>query len=248
MIQQKVSNKKYKPLIDNIDHYFSDSRVVLQDDRNMIKVVNYNNEPLVIKSYKKPSIFTGFIYKFLQKSKAYRAYEYGSKISEFTPEVVARIEYFQPFLKKSYLICNQFDFEFNLQKPLFYNHIDKNEIFRQFANFVYKLHEKQVFHKDLSPGNILVKKTAEKYEFKIVDINRMVFKKLSIKQRAKNFDKLWAHDTDLDFILREYAKVANFDKDKFSNLGLYYNQRNKNRKTFKRKVKQALGLWQEESQ
>jgi len=243
MIRQQLSNKKYKPLADNIEDYLLKSKTVLQDDRNIIKAVDFNNEHLVIKSFKKPGFFNSLIYTFFQKSKAWRAYEYGLRISEFTPRVIARIECFHPFLTRSYLICEKFEFEFNLQKPLFYNHPDKVEVFSQFAVFVYRLHQQDIYHKDLSPGNILVKKNGNKYQFKIIDINRMLFKKLNKEQRAKNFDKLWAHDSDLRLMLKVYAELAQFDEEVFVNLGLKYNQKNKDRKTRKRKIKQLLGLW-----
>ncbi len=71
----------------------------------------------------------------------------------------------------------------------------------------------------------------------------MIFKKLDKDQRAKNFDKLWAHDLDLKLILKVYAGLAQFDEKYFINLGLKYNQKNKDRKTRKRKIKQVLGLW-----
>ena len=136
MIRQQIINKKYKPLVKDVERYFLESKVILQNDRNMIKVVDFNNELLVIKSYKKPGIFNSLIYTFLKNSKAWKAYEYGLRISDFTPGVVARIEYLNPLLSKSYLICEKFEAEFNLQKPLFYNHPDKEAIFSQFAEFV----------------------------------------------------------------------------------------------------------------
>lgn len=243
VIKQQIIDAKYKSLVEDIDCFFLESNVILQDDRNIIKVVNYNNEPLVVKSYKKPSFFNSLVYTFFQKSKAWRAYEYALRIPEFTPKPIARIEYLTPFLTKSYFICEKFDEEFNLQKPLFYNHLDKENVFTQFAEFVYRLHEKGIFHKDLSPGNVLIKKNGEGYQFQIIDINRMMFKNLSTKQRAENFNKLWAHDADLELMLNVYAKLAKLNEEDFVKLGLKCNQDNKDRKTRKRKIKQALGLW-----
>ena len=243
MIKQQAINNKYNSLVKDVERYFLESKIVLQDDRNMIKVVDFDNELLVIKSYKKPGFFNSLIYTFFQKSKAWRAYEYGLRISDFTPGVIARIEYLNPLLSKSYLICEKFDAEFNLQRPLFYNHPDKKNIFSQFAEFVYKLHQKDIFHKDLSPGNILIKRVGEKNQFKIIDINRMSFERLSKRQRAENFNKLWAHNSDLELMLKVYAKLAQFDEESFVRLGLELNQKNKDRKTRKRKIKQALGLW-----
>ena len=69
----------------------------------------------------------------------------------------------------------------------------------------------------------------------------MSFEVLSTKQKAKNFSKLWADNEDLSTILKVYAQVANLDQ-KFINLGLFYNQRNKDRKNRKLKIKKALGL------
>jgi hypothetical protein len=69
----------------------------------------------------------------------------------------------------------------------------------------------------------------------------MAFKVPNEKDRAKNFSKLWADNDDLLTILTTYAKVANLDK-KFINLGLFYSQRNKDRKNRKLKIKKALGL------
>lgn len=229
------------PFANEIEKYFSESNVVLQDDRNTIKEVEFNNKVFVVKSYKVPSTINSFIYTYLKKSKAWRAYEYGLKVPQFTPKVIARIENFNPCLAQSYLICEKFDADFNMQAPLFKNHPDKKIIFQEFAKFVFELHENNVIHHDLSPGNILIKKDIQGYVFKIIDINRMTFKILSTKQKAQNFSKLWANTEDLSTILKTYAQVAKLDKN-FINLGLFYNQRNKDRKNRKLKIKKALGL------
>ena len=241
MIKQQLISTDYKPFAEEIERYFSQSSIVLQDDRNTIKEVEFNNIIFVVKSYKVPSTINSFIYTYLKKSKAWRAYEYGLKIPQFTPKVIARIENFNPRLTQSYLICEKFDADFNMQAPLFKRHPDKKVIFEEFAKFVFVLHKNNVIHHDLSPGNILIKKSDQGYIFKIIDINRMSFEVLSTKQKAQNFSKLWADNEDLSTILKAYAQVANLDQ-KFINLGLFYNQRNKDRKNRKLKIKKALGL------
>ena len=225
----------------DIDRYFSCSDVILQDDRNTIKEVEFNGEVLVVKSYKLPGLINSFIYTYFRKSKAWRAYEYGLKVEKFTPSVIARVEYYQPLLKKSYLICEKFDADFNMQAPLFKQHPDKEKILKQFALFVFELHQNKIIHHDLSPGNVLIKNSKEDYQFQIIDINRMIFKVPSTKERAQNFSKLWASNEDLTTILKSYAEVANLDPN-FVSIGLEYNQRNKNGKNRKLKIKKALGL------
>ena len=241
MIKQQLISTDYKPFAEEIERYFSQSSIVLQDDRNVIKEVEFNNKFFVVKSYKVPGIINSFIYTYLRNSKAWRAYEYGLKIAKFTPKVIARIEHFQPLLGKSYLICEKFDADFNMQAPLFKQHPDKDTILKNFAKFVFNLHENNIIHHDLSPGNILIKTSKQGYDFQIIDINRMAFKVPNEKDRAKNFSKLWAGNEDLLVILTYYAKVANLD-EKFIKLGLFYNQRNKDRKNRKLKIKKALGL------
>ena len=241
MIKQQLTSKNYKPFVEEIEKYFSQSDIVLQDDRNTIKEVEFNNKAFVIKSYKVPNAINSLIYTYLKKSKAWRAYEYGLKIPQFTPKVIARIENFNPRLTQSYLICEKFDADFNMQAPLFKQHPDKKAIFKGFAKFVFELHKNNIIHHDLSPGNVLIKKNDQGYIFKIIDINRMTFEVLSTKQKAQNFSKLWASDEDLTTILKAYAEVANLDSN-FVSMGLAYNQRNKGRKNRKLKIKKALGL------
>jgi serine/threonine protein kinase len=243
MIKQQLIHSSYQPLANEIERYFAQSNTLLQDDRNTIKEVVFNNEILVVKSYKQPNWLRGFIYTYFKKTKAWRAYQYGLKIAKFTPSVIARIENFQPLLRKSYLICQKFEADFDIRSPLLDKSFnDRKQIFKQFSGFVYQLHQNNILHNDLSPGNILIKKNQQNYEFKIIDINRMHFKALSIKDKAKNFNKLWADDDDLALILQTYAKLSGKKVDYFVNLGLGYNQQNKAKKIRKRKIKQALGL------
>jgi len=243
VIKVELSHNSYQSLVSDIDRYFSCSDVVLQDDRNTIKEVEFNGEVLVVKSYKEPSIISSFIYTYFRKSKAWRAYEYGLKAAKFTPKVIARIEFFKPLLTSSYLICYKFESDFDIRRPLLDNDFpDRDEIFRQFSNFVYQMHQEGIFHNDLSPGNILIKKSDKDYQFQIVDINRMTFKKIGKKNRVKNFNKLWADDKDLLLILTYYASISNMDAN-FVDIGLKCNQKNKLRKTRKLNLKKALGLW-----
>jgi hypothetical protein len=61
----------------------------------------------------------------------------GLKIAKFTPKVIAIIEYFQPLLGKSYLICQKLEADFNMQAPLFKNHPNKQTIFELDFAFSY---------------------------------------------------------------------------------------------------------------
>ena len=113
---------------------------------------------------------------------------------------------------------------------------DRENILRAFARFTLRLHNSGIFHKDYSPGNILIKKTKKEYIFKVVDINRMEFKQLSQRNRAKGFAKLWANDDLLKIIADEYALHYNVDK-KFKNQVLYFSNKNRKIKNIKKRLK-----------
>ena len=83
----------------------------------------------------------------------------------------------------------------------------------------------------------MIKKEKENYTFKIVDVNRMKFKKLSIDERLKNFSKLWAEDKDMEIIVEEYAKIMDENIDDCIKKALYYTQRDKYMKNLKNILK-----------
>ncbi len=244
MIKKQLNSPDYQTLADDIEDYFNNSNIILQNARNTIKEIEFKGQKLVVKSFKKPILINRFIYTYLRKSKAERAYDFALKTHKFTPKAIACVRYYPLFLlTKSYFICEKFDFDFDMQAPLFnFELANRALIFQKFSEFIFELHANQIVHQDLSPGNILIKQTKQGYEFRIIDINRMVFKTLSNKQKAKNFNKLWADDSDLAIILSHYADLAGLDKASFVKLGIAYNQANKNAKIRKRKIKQKLGL------
>ena len=62
---------------------------------------------------------------------------------------------------------------------------------------------------DHSPGNTLIKEVGEnKYEFYLVDLNRMNFHDLmSFDQRMKNFSRLTPQKEMVEIMAKEYAKL-----------------------------------------
>jgi len=161
------------------------------------------------------------------------------KIMDFVPEPIGYIE-FKKFglLFESYFVSKEFEYDFTIREPL----LDKNfehrdEIFEQFSRFTYGLHEQGILHLDYSPGNILIKKENSAYTFKIVDINRMQFKTLLLEDKLKNFSQLWAKDDDLKIMIKSYAKLIGEDEDECITQALYYSQKNKDIKNFKKRLK-----------
>ncbi len=208
-------NPKYstlKPLIENIESYFHESTHVLYDQRNVIRIVKYENQEYVVKAFKIPNLINQFAYRYLRPSKAKRSYQYSLKIgAELSPEPIAYIEQSKNLLlAKSYYISKHFDYDYTIHDVLINKELQgREQILKAFANFTYYLHQSEVLHHDYSHGNILIKKstTADSaYEIKIIDVNRMEFKALDIKARLENFARIKADDDDMAIIISQYAK------------------------------------------
>ncbi|MCW9026646.1 MAG: hypothetical protein OQJ77_04950, partial [Thiovulaceae bacterium] len=139
----------------------------------------------------------------------------------------------------SYFVSENFDFDFTIREPLLDEKFsNKENILKKFVKFTYELHENNILHLDYSPGNILIKKEDDNnYTFKVVDINRMKFKKLSLDERLKAFDMLWVKDEDMKIIAKEYAKLSDADELYCIDKAIYYSQKFKNYKNFKKRLK-----------
>jgi serine/threonine protein kinase len=227
----KFKNNKYENFILNIRDYFNSSLNSIHKARNEIKIVEFEDEELVIKAFKIPNIINKIVYSFFRDSKAKKSYENSIKIINFVPKPIGYIEFFKfGLLNDSYFVSENFKYDLTIREPLLdINYPNKEDIFKQFAKFTFDLHQNNILHLDYSPGNILIKKDEDNYIFKVVDINRMQFRTLSLDERLKNFAKLWAKDEDLKIIIKEYAKLIDEDEEKCIDIALKYSQMHKDR-------------------
>ncbi|MBN2782162.1 MAG: hypothetical protein JXQ66_02860 [Campylobacterales bacterium] len=228
----------FNEFLQNIKTHFASNPDTIHKARNELKIISFNDTATVVKSFKIPNIINQVVYSFFRDSKAKKSYEYSLKIGDFTPKPIGYIEFYSSYLlKESYFVSEKFEYDFTIREPLLDDNFDdKDGILRAFARFSLKLHDAGIFHKDYSPGNILIKKDASGYIFKVVDINRMGFFELSIDDRAKNFSKLWARDDELEIIADEYAKHFDAPSD-FAKKICYYSNKNKDIKNFKKRLK-----------
>ena len=217
-------NPKYKEefttfLKDIKEHFFNNNNSI-HKARNELKIIEHNNIETVVKAFKIPNAINQFAYAYLRGSKAKKSYENGMKLLELginSPEPIGYIEFYKNgLLKESFFISLHQPYDFLIREPLYEADFDDREnIIKQFAEFTYELHQKNIFHKDYSAGNTLVmKKENGTYDFSIVDINRMQFKEIDLNLAMENFNKLWGNEPTLTLIAKAYAKVANIDETK----------------------------------
>jgi serine/threonine protein kinase len=242
LINYKINPKyenKLKDFLLNIKLYFEQTNQTIHKARNEIKIIEFEGKKFVVKSFKKPSLLKSLYYT-KNSSKAKRSYEYSLKLGEFTPEPIGYIEFYEDDkLAHSFYISEYFEYDYSIKEPLRIEGFEnKEEVLKEFASFSSSLHDSGILHQDYSAGNILIKKnTNSKYMFKIVDVNRMAFKELSLNERLKNFDMLWASDENMTIIATQYAKINSLDVDMVVKKAIGYAFRLKLRKNFKKLIK-----------
>lgn len=215
----RVVDKIFEDFIQNIKKYFeNENNTTLFDKRNVIKIVEFENKKYVVKSFKIPHLLNKIVYNFFRDSKAKRSYENSKTLISLginTPNPIAYAEYANIlFFKESYYISEFFDYDFEIREVFSNLDFQKKEIIlEKFTEYSYMMHNKGVYHIDYSPGNILVKKNEESYEFSIIDVNRMQFKEFDIDLRMKSMSKLTANTADNHFMAKYYAKLMNVDAD-----------------------------------
>jgi RIO-like serine/threonine protein kinase len=231
----------FKAILLNIKSIFSQNSGTIHLARNELKVIELNGISTVVKAFRVPNFLNQFIYAYVRKSKAYKAFHNAQKLHNLgvaTPEAIGYIEFFQfGLLKESFFISKKFDYDFTIahirdEQPEY-----KEKVLQDFAKFSYEIHQKGVWHVDYSGGNILVKKNNDGYEFSLVDINRMKFRPINNYEGLENFNKLWFNEEDLTTIAKTYSHLANLNELKAIDEILMHDKKLKKRIELKRKLK-----------
>jgi len=215
--------------------------------RNTIKIFNIENEEWNIKSFKIPHLINKIVYKYFRKSKAQRSFEHAQELlkrSIKTPKPIAYVEYFNLLgLDKSYYASENLHYDFTFNELFDKSYPDRNNILDQFTEFTFKLHEKGIHHFDHSRGNtLIIEKENKRYDFYLIDLNRMVFEDMDYDKRIKNFDRLSLTPDMIAIISKKYAELM--DKDK----KLVYRQMTEVCEAFatnrarKKRLKKKIGL------
>lgn len=213
--QNKTSIKLISNVVENFDEFEGG-----EGERNTIKNISLDNLDLNIKSFKVPHLVNRIAYSFFRKSKANRSFEYATtllKLGVNTPKPLAYFEYSKlNLLNNSYYVSNQFHCDLTYRELTNnVNYPDYNTILREFTRFTFDLHEKGVNFLDHSPGNTLIKKNEStgKYDFYLVDLNRMKFQEMSFEDRMKNFAKLTSRKDMVKVMSNEYSKLVSESED-----------------------------------
>lgn len=233
-----------------LKQFKTSGELIGSEKRNIIKIFKENGLYINIKSFKKPNFINSLIYGYLRKSKAQRSFEYARILLSKnigTPQPFAFYENKTIFgLKESYYFSQHQDVDLMFRNLIFdENYPNRDEIIKQTAIFFYKIHNQGIEFIDNTAGNTLIKKVDEnKYEFYLVDLNRMSFhSSLSLDIRVKNIAKLTT-DAYINKKLSEaYAPLLGVSVNDFYVLLMSASQNFLDKFNRRKKYKKQLKFW-----
>ncbi len=216
-------NPKYESMRPYIAHlpaiFEQEGDYIYGGRRNLIKAFTMpDGQRIVVKRYAKPVGPNKLVYSWgLRQPKGQRAYEYAFRLLKAdieTPESVAYIE------KRTLSILGT-SYYISLECPYPHRFYELGNapagtyeaLAEAFARFTATMHDREILHLDYSPGNILWNLDEEgRYHFAIVDINRMRFGPVSMRQGVENLRRLWGPKRFFTLIVAHYARLRGFDE------------------------------------
>lgn len=198
-----------------ISNFKNKGTLIGDGQRNIIKYFESLDIKVNVKSFKQPNNFNRIAYKYFRKSKARRSFEYATMLIDKgfkTPQPLAYLETSSLLgLKASYYISEHLDHLFLFRAVLEdVTFQDRTAIINGYTAVIYQLHQHGIEFIDNSSGNILIEKKGDKYDYYLVDLNRMNFhKNMSISQKLKNFARLSNDPEVIEIVSKEYARLSN---------------------------------------
>ena len=229
MSRKLILREKYKNLreyVAQIPRRFEDEGKTIYQGRNLIKVFDAPHDMQInVKRYRVPAGINRLVYSLgIRKPKGLRGYQYPRLLLEKgveTPEPIAYIEdRKRGLITYSYLLTVQS----KLQHTLYEFGNAPQELWQPMveplASFAAKIHGHQLMHRDFSPGNVLWDVVDGTYQFSVVDINRMYFGEVDMKQGCENFARLWGPKEFFCQLIRKYASIRHFNEEEALNIAL----------------------------
>lgn len=228
-----VIHPQYEYLTDFIRRLpalFEKGGTTIYDGRNRIKVFEVDGLLLNVKRFRKPILVNRLAYSHFRSPKAQRAYEHALRLRSKgieTPEPIAYILCEENgLLSWSYFVSLQIPDSYRTLYEAGQGPIEKNgDLFRALGAYTAHLHQKGIYHKDYSPGNILYRREPEGIRFILIDINRMSFGKVPLKQGCANFARIWGGEQAFRILAESYAKALGADTALCQKWIFHYRQR-----------------------
>jgi len=213
--------------ISSVPDIFSIKGATIYKARNELKTFSIEGYDIIVKKYKEPHIINRIAYSFFRPSKAKRAYEYALKLLELELESPAPIAYLEQsncgLFTIGYFI-SIYEKEYSDIRELMKGSKKDDVLLNELSLYIAGMHNKGVLHLDMSPGNILFKKSENAFHFTLIDINRMQFlPSISLGKRYKSFKRLSDNQRVLTAIAKIYAEASNLNENETVEKIMRYN-------------------------
>jgi hypothetical protein len=227
---------------------FNSGGETIKDSRNKLKIFNLNGRQFNVKAFRVPNMVNKIVYRFFRKSKAQRSFEYATILKTKgigTPDPVAYAEENNGIsFGRSFYVSEHLAYDLTYRELVTEPEYPENEkILRAFTRFTFKLHENQVQFLDHSPGNTLIVKNGEMYDFYLVDLNRMNFRELNFEERMQNFSRLTPKKEMVEVMADEYSKLISKSKSEVFEKMWFYTNQFQEKFHRKKRMKKKLKFW-----
>lgn len=201
-----------------------DAQQIYRGARNTLyKVMSEGDITLCVKHFRKAKFPNSYIYTTVRHSKARRSFEHAVRLLQegfLTPQPIAWSERRHGLkLLESYYICEYL----NLPNIRDWGKMsDSDALIDALGAYMVSLHRAGIFHRDFSPGNILVERLSDgKYKFYLVDINRMNFGVTDRKKLMSMFRSISLEPEETKRLAYAYAKASGENSEIIANEALY---------------------------
>lgn len=203
--------------VSELPQTFEKEGVSIYKVRNELKVFDLDGLKVNVKAYRVPSLFNRFIYTYIRPTKASRAYENALRLIEGgfdTPAPIAYLECFSGgLIHKTYFVSLQCPYPRIFKEFADASDVgDRKAVVEALGRYVGRLHEAGILHKDLSIGNILFEEDEKGVHFSLVDLNRMAFRAIDMRDGCSNFQRLRGNEAFFKLLASSYAAARGFSE------------------------------------
>lgn len=233
---------------DLIKNFQTKGKNLTEGQRNSIKIFELDGKKINIKSFRIPNAVNKVAYKFFRSSKAERSFLYANQLLKKnigTPRPIAYAEETSALaFGNSFYVSEHLEYDLTYRELVQQPDFPENEtILRAFTRFTFKMHENEVEFLDHSPGNTLIKINEGKYEFFLVDLNRMNFRVLDFDARMKNFSRLTPKKEMVRIMANEYASLFKKPESEIFEKMWFYTEEFQKKFFRKKRIKKKLKFW-----
>lgn len=220
---------------------FDGRGLTIKDNRNVIKKIATNYGSVVVKDFRGMYFFNRLAYSLFRKSKAERSFINSGILNDrgiITPPHVSWLNCYQGgLLTRSYFVS--IDYPYNTLEQYLASEVDESNrsiLIHDLVVFTKTLHSRDIYHKDFSVGNILVIPKDEGFQFALVDLNRVRFRKVAFNYGIRNFTTLALPPDLMNAFIEAYAKLSNESPQ--AAIKMFWNY--KNRASAFRKIRKTI--------